>query len=186
MDAAIWRELSLLGHWIQDAIILRWAELTAEISRKQTSISEVIELLLTTPLPERDVSDARQAYSQVESKECVWTGKSLFRDFEVDHIIPFSLWHNNDLWNLVPALPSVNNKKSEKLPTRELLSRRRDCIISYWEALHASYAHRFDFEAARLVGKQASPGSWQESTFRTVAEAVEITAIQRGCERWQP
>lgn len=185
MDAAIWRELSLLGHWIQDAIILRWAELTAEISRKGVATSQVIELLLTTPLPERDVFDARQAYAQLRLKECVWTGRSLSRDFDVDHIIPFSLWHNNDLWNLVPALPTVNNQKREKLPTRELLSRRKDCIISYWETLHNSYTRRFDFEAARLVGKQTS-ASWQESTFHTVVEAVEITAIQRGCERWQP
>jgi len=32
MDADLWRELSLTGSWIQDATILRWAELTSKIS----------------------------------------------------------------------------------------------------------------------------------------------------------
>ena len=29
----IWKELSLMGYWIQDATILRWAELTAKIAK---------------------------------------------------------------------------------------------------------------------------------------------------------
>ena len=39
----IWRELCLAGHWIQDALILRWGELTSEISRRSISPSEVVD-----------------------------------------------------------------------------------------------------------------------------------------------
>jgi SAM-dependent methyltransferase len=186
VPAAIWRELSLLGHWIEDAIVLRWAELTSEICRGRIMPSEVIDLLLVTPLPERDVSDARATYVNLSDIECAWSGERISNRFQVDHIIPFSLWHNNDLWNLVPVLPSVNAKKGDRLPTRELLLRRKDYILHCWEALHLTHAARFEHEACRVVGTDTFPQNWQHLTFRCVAEGVEVTAIQRSLDRWQP
>ena len=67
MGAALWRELSLLGHWIQDAVLLRWAELTSDISHGTVKPSEAIDLLLTVPIPERDVTDARTVYGALSS-----------------------------------------------------------------------------------------------------------------------
>jgi SAM-dependent methyltransferase len=186
MSAAIWRELSLVGHWIQDAVILRWAELTGEISKRGTRPCQVIELLLTSPIPERDVSDAKMTYNRLEFLECAWTGTRMTKSFAVDHIIPFSLWHNNDLWNLVPVTQPVNISKSDKLPTRELLQKRRDCIIGYWEVLRSVYKPRFDHEALRLIGQNNLFECWQTPVFQAVSNAVEFTALQRGNERWQP
>lgn len=186
MPAAIWRELSLLGYWIQDAVILRWAELTSEISKGGIKPSEVIDLLLVTPLPERDVAEARETYTSLLGKECAWSGERIAGKFEVDHIIPFSLWHNNDLWNLVPVLPAINSKKKDRLPTRDLLLRRKDYVLYCWEALHAAHRPRFENETCRVIGVDRFPENWQYRTFNCVAEAVEVTAIQRGHERWQP
>jgi hypothetical protein len=87
--ASIWREFSLVGHWIQDAVILRWAELPSEIAKKQINPSEAIDLLLTVPIPEQDVADARSTYKQVGRLECTWTGALISKSFAVDHIIPF-------------------------------------------------------------------------------------------------
>jgi len=186
LSAALWREFCLVGHWIHDAVILRWAELTSDISKKQIRPSEAIDLLLTIPIPERDVADARSTYRQLATLHCTWTGAAIARGFAVDHIIPFSLWHNNDLWNLVPTSPAVNTAKSDKLPTRELLLRRQDAIIGYWEALRAAHQSRFDHEAARVTGQQNLSASWQGVVFQAVHDAVEYTAVQRGYERWQP
>jgi SAM-dependent methyltransferase len=186
MNAAIWRELSLVGHWIQDAVILRWAELTSDISKKQIRTSEAVELLLTTPIPERDVVDARAIYKQLGTLQCTWTGTVIAKTFAVDHIIPFSLWHNNDLWNLVPASPTANMAKSDKLPTRVLMQKRSDCIIGYWEVLRSAYTSRFDYEASRVAGQSHLSEHWQKPVFQVVCDAVEFTAMQRGYERWQP
>ncbi len=122
-----WRELSLSGHWIQDALTLRWAELTSEISRKTISPSEVIERLLRIPVRERNVLDARKVYCDLPSRECVWSGGLLGSRFDVDHVLPYSLWRNNDLWNLLPANPQVNRDKGDRLPTNALLKRRQGC-----------------------------------------------------------
>lgn len=186
LSAAIWRELSLVGHWIQDAVILRWAELTSDIAKKQIRPSEAIDLLLTVPIPERDVVDARLTYKQLGTLQCTWTGTPIARTFAVDHIIPFSLWHNNDLWNLVPVSPSVNTAKSDKLPTRELMLKRQDCIIDYWELLRSTHTSRFDHEASRVAGQSQLSERWQSPVFQAICDAVEFTAVQRGYERWQP
>ena len=179
----IWRELCLSGHWIQDALILRWGELTAEISRKAVNPSEIIDRLLRTPVFERNVEDARHAYRDLDSKECVWTGKTLGRTFDVDHVLPFSLWHNNDLWNLLPADPRINRNKRDSLPTHNLLKRRREAIVGYWSVLHRLNPIRFEHEVSRLSGTRHLDLS---NSFNVVLESVEVTALQRGCLRWEP
>src|SRR5208283_5502121 len=67
----IWRELCLSGHWIQDALILRWSELTSEISKKMISPSKGVDRLLRIPTFKRSVEDAKRVYLDLPSKECV-------------------------------------------------------------------------------------------------------------------
>jgi 2-polyprenyl-3-methyl-5-hydroxy-6-metoxy-1,4-benzoquinol methylase len=179
----IWRELCLSGHWIQDALILRWSELTSEISKKTVSPSQVVDRLLRIPTFKRSVDDAKRVYLSLPSKECVWSGISINRTFDVDHVLPFSLWRNNDLWNLLPAAPSVNRNKGDSIPTNALLKRRRDTILTYWEAMHQASPRRFELEANRLT---AASGFDLTKTFGVMVEAVEVTALQRGCLRWEP
>jgi CRISPR/Cas system Type II protein with McrA/HNH and RuvC-like nuclease domain len=101
----------------------------------------------------------------------------------VDHVLPFSLWRNNDLWNLLPANPRVNRDKGNSLPTHSLLKRRRNTIIAYWDVLHQSNRLRFENEINHLAGTTKLDLS---NSFDVVLEAVEITALQRGCLRWEP
>lgn len=187
MSADLWRELSVMGNWIADATILRWAELTAEISQHAIKPSQVIDQLLTPPIGERDVLAARSVYEGMTDKRCVWTDRTLRDQFDVDHAIPFALWRNNDLWNLLPALPAINNQKRDRLPSRDLLQSRRDCIVHYWSLLRDKHAIRFEFEVGKLAGPKAlRGGNWENRLFHTVAEAIEFTALQRGVDRWQP
>jgi len=187
MAADLWRELSLMGTWIADATVLRWAELTTEISQGLLKPSQVIDALLTVPLAERDVHAARTTYEDLPDKVCVWTGVPLGGPFELDHAIPFALWRNNDLWNLLPASKAANQDKRDRLPSRSLLSSRRSCIVDYWSRMRDVHAERFEFEAERLAGRSALRSTdWEGRLFRAVAEAVEHTGIQRGVERWEP
>ena len=187
MAADLWRELSLMGAWIADATVLRWAELTADISQGLLKASQVIDALLTVPLAERDVHAARSLYEDLADKVCVWTGVALGGRFELDHAIPFALWRNNDLWNLLPASKAANQDKRDRLPSRSVLSSRRSSIIDYWSRMRGVHTERFDFEAERLAGRMVlRSGDWEVRLFGAVAESVEHTAIQRGVERWEP
>lgn len=187
LQADLWRELSSMGAWILDATILRWAELTAEISQGRLKPSQVIDQLLTAPIPERDVDVARRVYGVLPDKVCVWTDTHLDKRFDVDHALPFAFWRNNDLWNLFPASPSVNNQKRDQLPTRALFRRRKECIIHYWSHMREEHEERFAFEIGKLIGSaKALKSDWEIPLFNAVAEALEVTAIQRAIERWEP
>lgn len=183
----IWRELSLMGYWIQDAAILRWAELTSRISKETIPPSRVIDYLLTAPIPERDVYASRSFYDSLKDKECVWSGLAISAKYDIDHAIPFALWKNNDLWNLFPANSSVNSRKKDKLPSNRLIRKRKDCILYYWELIKEQYPARFEYEAEKLTGAGVVKSqNWQNKLFSGFTEAVEITAVQKGIERWEP
>ena len=57
-------------------------------------------------------------------------------------------------------------------------------IVNYWERLRARYENRFVREVTRFVRKGELRGNWQNAAFDSLVEAVEVTAIQRGAERW--
>ncbi len=186
--AAVWREMCLIGHWISESIILRWAELTAEISDGNVEVSEVVARLLVRPSSQRDVELARSVYTGLPDLQCVWTLEPLGpAAFAVDHVIPFSLWLNNDLWNLLPAAPRINTAKSDKLVCRETMLSRRGLIVHYWESLRAGNQSRFDNDLQRsLLWSRCSSENWQTAAFAGLVENVETLAAQRGTARWAP
>ena len=186
VEAGAWREFCQLGHWIEPAVVLRWAEETNRMSGGRVTVAEVLNRLVVNPTEERNVGAAKQVFDDIQEKRCVWSDKPLQAGYAVDHVIPFSLWHCNDLWNLLPCDARVNGSKSDKLPERGLLFRRKDAIVSCWESVRQKHERRFDHELVNFTGEQHSSENWQNTAFQRLVEAVEVTAIQRGAERWKP
>ena len=176
----LWIELSHLGYWVSQAVILQWAEKTTRLG-DGIDMAFVINLLLDKE-DERSTFEARKIYSEISDLECVWTGVSLKNKFNVDHVIPFDLWHNNDSWNLLPASKAANGSKSNKLPSTEILKRRKDVVIRYWEILRSLGPVRFDKEAETLTPLRGS--NWQSHLYGQMCNAIEVTALQRGVGRW--
>jgi hypothetical protein len=176
----LWIELSHLGYWVSQAVILQWAEKTTSLG-KGIDVGSVVGLLLDKE-DIRSTAEARRIFSSLASLECVWTGVSLKDNFEVDHVIPFDLWHNNDAWNLLPSSKSANGKKSNKLPSSELLKRRKENIIYCWEILKNLESDKFINEAETLLVLPET--NWQNLLFGQVSAAIEMTALQRGVRRW--
>jgi SAM-dependent methyltransferase len=184
LPAPVWREMCLIGFWVSESIILRWAELSADMSGRRVQTAEVVERLLVRPDADRDVLAARQAYAGLDGLRCVWTGRPLGA-FEVDHLIPFSLWFNSELWNLLPAARSVNLAKKDRLVSRPTLLGSRDRIMDYWRYLRGTNAKRFELEIGRsLLGRSPAGASWEMQAFSGLSEAIETIALQRGVERW--
>ena len=111
----VWREMAIIGHWVGESLILRWAELTRELSRHGLSddaqrafTSHVLQQLMQRPESSRDMQLGSQIHRRLPDLRCVWTDQAVSaRGFHVDHVIPFNLWFNNELWNLLPAGPRV-------------------------------------------------------------------------------
>jgi hypothetical protein len=176
----LWNELSHLGYWVSQAVILQWAEKTTRLG-EGIDVATVVNLLLDKE-DERSTGEARKIFAGLDRLECIWTGSTLSERFDVDHVIPFDLWHNNDTWNLLPASKTANGKKSNKLPSTEILRSRKDCIVGYWEMLRDKNALRFDKEAETLMSLPMN--NWQNALYGQMSNAIEVTALQRGVGRW--
>lgn len=187
--ADVWRELSLMGHWIRDAVILRWAEMTSRLSKGNIPPGIVIDKLLQSAEPFRADPTVRSFYEERQKRlprlECVWTSRPLKSSFDVDHAIPFTFWQASPAWNLFPAARIVNNAKRDKLPATDLVRRREEAIVSCWRMLAAELPVRFARDAAALLG--GNPGkNWEKPLMSGFIEAIEYTASVRGAERWKP
>ncbi len=191
VPAPLWREISLMGHWIRDSLLVRWAEQSARFAdagyadAREKVKERALRVLLTPPTPERDTRLAREIFEAIPPAErrCAWTDQRIRKKFDVDHLIPFSLWQSNELWNLLPAAHRVNANKSDHLPERRLLRERRSAILECWAMLEEKHPQRFSAELSRLSG---GDGGDPEVGFSALCEAIEVTAMQRGCERWYP
>ena len=175
----LWREFMHLGAWIEPAVIFEWAQETRRMSKGELAIGEVISLLAAELDQDRSVAEARQTYGTAKGLRCVWTGQELPNAFDVDHAIPFSLWRCNDLWNLLPAHPIVNNRKRDRLPSQDLISRSEERIVGCWRILDEVHPRRFRGELTRFLGWEPPRSNWENRVLGRFREAVESTAILR-------
>ena len=121
-----------------------------------------------------------------ENPVSLWSGNPLGNNFHIDHIIPFSLWGNNDLWNLVPVSATENINKSDKLPTLELLYSVKDRLNNHWSFLARARNDQFRGEVTRTLGLKID--NWTPETmnglFDALMASVELTSQLVGSERW--
>jgi hypothetical protein len=172
---------------------------------------KILDRLVLTSDPARFDESVRRFYAGLRpGLECVWSGRKLVGDFDVDHAIPFALWQDSSLWNLFPAAKTVNNQKRDRLPSREIVRRRSERIVENWRSLSREFPSRFLSSAAALSGgaiairsKQGerragdltvdgsegaielAPG-WENPLLSSFVEAIEYTAAMRGAARWEP
>lgn len=179
----------LLGSFISgnSSILHKWAEFTSKASNGNISVSKALEILTQSPVEERDTLTSRRIFDALLKEsgqlECIWTGRPL-RKYDLDHLIPFSVWHNNDLWNLLPANPSVNNQKRDKIPSPGLLKKRKRSILNYWVQLHSNQNPLFLKELRLSLLGQIPDGGWQEASFKRLMENCEYLIEERGYEPW--
>lgn len=184
-----YQAFQLLGSFIsgQDSILFKWAEFSVNASGKKLSVENVVTEVLKSPITERDVAESKRIYKSILNRDgkvfCVWTGKAI-TNYDVDHILPFSVWKNNDLWNLLPSLASINNKKRDKIPTPELIGKNKELILHYWELIHKFQSHRFEKEIqVTLLGNHPFE-DWQTTAIRQLQNSCRYLITNRGFQEW--
>ena len=180
----------VLGSFIsgQDSILFKWAEFSVSASGKKLSIEKVVSEVLKSPITERDVAESKQIFRSILKDEgkvyCVWTGKPI-TSYDVDHLIPFSVWKNNDLWNLLPSEAKTNNQKRDKIPSIELIEKRKGLIIHYWELLNEKQAKRFQKEIQITLLGNNPYSTWKETAFRHLQRSCNYLITNRGYAQWK-
>jgi len=151
----LWDAMNQYACWIEPAIINEWCSLMAAYEQKyqkQRTLDDYLQALSWLD-KDHNTMEVRKIVEQMKDKGkkmyCVWTGDRLPHNYQIDHCFPFAHWPNNDLWNLLPSHPKINNRKSDKLPSAFLLSKAKDLILEWWDEAYnqTSNFNRFITEA---------------------------------------
>lgn len=184
-------ELYRYGAWIEDSITLRWARFTESLSMNSSSkitSGEIITLLSRDFVVQRDTQFARKLYDQYKNEvgvlKSIWSSNNISQ-YEVDHLLPYSIYANNDLWNLLPASKSENGSKSDKLVSTNLLNKQKGTIIPYWEYIKDNATDRFKNEVYSSFNIDPIANNWKDNLMLAISEQLEITSSLRGLKRWE-
>jgi len=183
-----------LGGFIsgEDSLLYKWAEFTVSADRTGIlTVESVLKKLRTFPATERIMRDAQIAFEQLLKEQnhlrCTWSGELITstKNLNIDHVIPFSIWKNNDLWNLLPVKSEVNMKKGDRVPFPEFIERRRDDIVFYWNFLRSRHKLQFDRQIAiSLIGKQLDETDWHDAGIDQLKRKCDYLISARGIDGW--
>lgn len=180
----------ILGSFIigQDSILFKWAEFSVNASGNNLSVHKVLNEVLKSPITLREIKESKKLYKDILQKEgnvyCVWTGRKI-SNYDIDHLIPFSVWKNNDLWNLLPSDSKINNQKRDKIPAPEVIERQKNLILDYWEIISEHQSKRFQKEIQVALLGNHSFNSWKNSGISQLQNSCNYLIENRGFEGWK-
>lgn len=168
-----------------NSIIFKWADYSVK-QIEGVKYENIVEQLTKSPVLERSVYEStnyfRKLISEKGSLECVWSGKRIAESAEnnIDHLIPYTIWHNNDLWNLLPTHKDTNSTKSDKIPNGQLITKRKDVIIAYWELLQNEFKSTFEDELEMSVLGMKPSINWQNESINRLIKTSNYLITERG------
>jgi len=183
--------MDLMGSFItgMHSILINWAEFTVE-KDKSLNKSQVLETMLKSPQEARNVLLSEKIFKGLKKRngglECVWSGRRITNDLNIDHVLPFSVWRNNDLWNLLPTKATINNSKRDKIPSLQLLGKRKDQIIFYWQNIREIEQTGFEKEmnVNLVTRKDFEQHNWENVAFNSLKEKSRYLIETRGFEEF--
>lgn len=192
LPAWLWRELNFAAPYASDAVLLEWAKLSmrfSELAGLNVKLGDALEALMP-PEDARDVELAKALYgeaAQAHCCRCVWSAQNIRpNNLAVDHLLPWSRTHTNDLWNLVPATRTTNLQKSDKLPTPELLDAAAPRLYEAWRMLDRSNCRGlFRAQAENhFLGSSLLKLGWERQLLDAVTKTADLVARQFSAQRW--
>ncbi|MEP0913070.1 hypothetical protein NDI45_19335 [Leptolyngbya sp. GB1-A1] len=137
ISADLWQTFQAMSLWVEALCIHEWCLFTERVSQSQQPVSrgEIYNLLTDRPDNRRPLTWENNQIEilLLEGQEfrCPWTAKRIVTGvaYDLDHLLPLSVYPINELWNLVPADPSFNRHvKRDRLPSAEKLFAARTAL----------------------------------------------------------
>ncbi|MEJ6080354.1 methyltransferase domain-containing protein [Vibrio sp. 1-Bac 57] len=138
----LWIAFSRYACWIEPVLISEWVKTMASYQGNQQYQAPEQQHTLFNALnwleAKRNTTEVRNRFESLKQQQgaqhnCVWTDKSLQKQYAIDHCMPFSRWPNNDLWNLLPSDVKANGQKSDRLPTETKMKNAKQRITDWWQ-----------------------------------------------------
>ncbi len=160
-------------------IARRWRETTYALNRNEFVTDRIDSMIFKTIFADRNTSIARQYLP--DNCTCVWSDRPLHNgQYDIDHVLPYSVWFNNDLWNLLPADSSINNRKSDKIPSPELIKRRKEHILYYWNIYEKKAKNLFDYQIPTSLGRENTEVLDKNFFIEAMREKANYLINERG------
>lgn len=127
----LWTDFQQLSLWIEALCIHQWCLFTEVVDQtggRRVTRGDVYELLTDRPNNRRPLTWERNEIDIMLMEgvtfRCPWTKRHLERPglYDLDHIIPVSVYPMNEMWNLVPSDEHYNQRvKRDRLPSKARL-----------------------------------------------------------------
>jgi hypothetical protein len=131
IPADLWQTFQKMSLWIEALCIHEWCLFSETVKQENGQLADrglIYRLLTDRPDNRISLTWERNHINLLlmEGKEfvCPWTETLIVQgiQYDLDHLLPVSLYPINELWNLVPAEPKFNSHiKRDRLPTLEKL-----------------------------------------------------------------
>ena len=142
VSAKLWRTFQEVSLWVEALCIHEWSLFTEGVSQAggvSFSRGDTYTLLTERPDNRRPLTWERNGVDLLMMEgyafTCPWTHKKLRpRAYDLDHLVPVSVYPTNELWNLVPADPYFNSHvKRARLPQQAKLLAARPYLQSTYD-----------------------------------------------------
>lgn len=197
IQAELWHTFLELSLWIEALCIHEWClftERVAQVDGGYIERGQIYTLLTARPDNRRPLNWERNHVDLLlmEGREfiCPWTERHIRNGtaYDLDHLIPVSVYPINELWNLVPADPRFNSHvKRDRLPSVQSLTRAEPRLVVAYsnygcsKELAAAIQEDVAIRFATVPTESASP----ESIALVVVDFIDQFAQARHLTRFE-
>jgi hypothetical protein len=79
----------------------------------------------------------------------------------------------------------VNNNKRDKIPSPEIIEKRKNHILEYWEIIYESQSQRFQKEIQVALLGNNSFSSWRDIGISQLQDRSNYLIENRGFQEWK-
>lgn len=145
---ALWKAISRLSLYVEALCIHEWSLFTEAVRQEGSYCTrgQAYALLTAQPDNRRPLSWERNQVDVLlferHTFTCTWTQKRISKphEYDLDHLLPVSLYPINELWNLLPVDKKFNRHvKRDRVPSPERLATALPWLRQSYETyLHSS------------------------------------------------
>lgn len=186
VEIELWNSFCELSLWVEALCIHEWCLFTENLAGVERGV--IYGLLTDRPENRRPLTWERNQVEILMMEEaefaCPWTGKKLTpASYDLDHLLPVSVYPINELWNIVPANRQFNQHvKRDRMPGAERLSsaspRLQMTYENYLRSPQLSVVLTQDMQA-RFGSQGISESTMPAALTRSIVDYLQVVTASR-------
>jgi HNH endonuclease len=196
LEPALWRTFRDVSLWVEALCIHEWCLFTENVQQGAditVDRGDIYRLLTDRPDNRRPLTWERNQVEllMMEGKQfiCPWTEKVIsLQAYDMDHLMPLSVYPINELWNLIPSDSTFNcHVKRNRLPSLERLERARphlELAYAYYNHSHALAQALAEDVSVRFLRIQSSDLKYPQAIAAAVIDFIDQVSESRNLARF--